>query len=965
MNRAYRKNILRTITRSMGRYLAIFAIIALGVGFFAGLRQTKPAMIKTVGRYYQEHQLFDFRVLSTFGFTAEEIERAGRIEGVRTAAGAVFEDLIYQDEMGNSGVLRAHSLTDGVNLLDLQAGRMPDQPNELLLDASFFPESMIGTVIHVSKDNPDGTKDSLAYSEYIVTGLARSPYYLNTERGTTALGNGKLSGFAYLPEGGFSFEYYEELYLVMDHDYEVYSEAYDEAAEHWQEELEAEISALVNERYERELEQARQEIADARAELAAETAKAEAELAEAKANLEDALAEIERGERQLAEARTVLRLKEAELMEQEQVLRLQLEQARQFGAPEITAPIEAALGQIEAGLLEIEANKDDLRKRENELAKARQEWTEAAAEYEEAVQKLAQEIEGAEAEIRDAEAKLDSFAAPEIYVLPRETNAGYAAFRTDAGTVEGIGKVFPVFFFLIAALVCSTTMTRMVDDERTQIGTLRALGYSNAVIAGKYLIYAGSAAVIGCIAGYFIGIRVFPLTIWMAFDIMYGFAEITFVGDAALFAWSLAVSLLCSMGTAYAACRRELRHMPAELIRPKAPPAGKRILLERIGFIWKRMKFLHKVTARNIFRFKKRLFMMILGIAGCTALVVTGYGLRDSIMNIVDYQFDEIMHHDLSVTFTEPLTEERAEELLAEAGEGILRHALLLETTVDVMRAAGDGVSKSVFLIAADGTAMKDFVHLHLDGESVPYPQPGEAVLSRKLAEIIGAAVGDEISVRYGNTTAVLKVSGIFENYVQHYIYVAADRFAETFGEPYEPKTLYLILEEGADEYAAAATLSDLENTANVTVIQNIRSTVENTMQQMNYVILLVIFCAGALAFIVLFNLTNINITERVREIATLKVLGFFPNETRSYVFRENIVLSAMGIFVGLPLGVLLHRFVMDQIKIDMVSFQVTILPLSYVYSVLTVLAFTVFVNLLMNRKIERISMAESLKSIE
>ena len=964
MGSAYFKNVVRMITRSFGRYTAIFAIIALGVGFFAGITQTKPAMIETADRYVKEHRLFDLRVLSTIGFTREEAERAGSMPGAAAAAGAVSRDFIFRDEQGNTGVLRAHSLAGGVNLPDLRAGRMPEASNEILLDARAFPESAIGTVIRVAEENDGETKAWFAHDAYVVTGLVRSAYYLNAERGTTTLGNGKLAGFAYLPEGGFVFDHYTELFVAMDHDHAIYSDEYNEAADAWRDEAKDFIGALVNGRYEREVAEARQRIDDARRELEEKMAEAEAELQDAKKKLDEALAELETGERQLAGAREQLAAKERELAETERALRLQLEQAAAAGDPSLAAPLQAFLAQVEAGKAELAAGRRELEARERQLADARREWADGMAEYEEGWRELEREREKAEAEIREAEDKLASFEPPEVYVLLRNTNTGYASFENDAGTVEGIGKVFPVFFFLIAALVCSTTMTRMVDDERTQIGTLRALGYGTAAIMGKYMIYSGSAAVLGCVAGYFVGIRLFPSTIWQAYSILYGFADIAVVGNNVLLLLSLAVSLLCSVGTAWAACRHELGRMPAELIRPKAPPAGRRILLERAGFLWRRLKFLHKVSARNIFRFKKRLFMMILGIAGCTALVVTGFGLKDSITNIVDYQFDEIMHHDVSVTFAKPLAEEALDDLLADA-EGVERRAVLLETSAEALRADGSG--KNVYVIAVDDPgAFGAFVDLHRDGEAVPFPGPGEAAISEKLAEMIGAEIGGTVTFRYGDgKTATLKVSGIFENYVMHYAYMTADTFAQAFGEPYEPKTLYLMLEEGTDAYALAAAIADRGDVAAVTIVEQFRRSVENTMERMNDVVLLVIASAGALAFIVLFNLTNINITERAREIATLKVLGFYRHETRSYVLRENLVLSLMGIAVGLPFGVLLHRFVMDQINIDIVSFEVTILPQSYLYSVLTVLAFTLAVNLLMDGRIERISMTESLKAME
>lgn len=967
MNRAYRKTVIRMIGRSMGRWLAILAIIALGVGFFSGLKLTRPAMIETANRYVTEHRMFDVRALSTIGFTAEEAEKIADLPGVETAAGTVSEDAVFTDGDAFTGVLRVHSLTEGVNEPDLVTGRLPVAGHEVLLDAAAFGEGMIGREVRLAEDNPDQTKESFAHDRYEVTGLARSPYYLNTERGTTTLGNGKVAGFAFVPETGFAFEYYEELMIAMAHDEEIYSEGYRQKADAWKKDLKAWIGALVGERYVRELANARRDIADAKAELAEKTAEAEAALAEAKARLDEALADIERGEGQLADARAELDDREAELAERESDLRDLLDQAERLPDPALAArmilQLEAGLAEIEAGRLQLQAGRAELDDREAELADARRQWEEGMAEYEQGLRDLAREKEEAEADIRAAEEALEAFKAPDVFALGRDTNTGYVSFENDAETVDGIATVFPVFFFLIAALVCSTTMTRMVDDERTQIGTLRALGYGNGAIMAKYMVYSGSAAVIGAVAGYALGIWLFPVTIWQAYAIMYGFADLIVVSDARLFALSLAAALVCSVGTTYAAGRNELRHMPAELIRPKAPPAGKRILLERIGFVWRRMKFLHKVSARNIFRFKKRMIMMILGIAGCTALVLTGYGLRDSIVHIVDFQFDEIMLHDASVTFTEPIREDELEAALAGQAGAVERHAVLLETSVDFL--IGER-GKTVYLIATDDPGFGDFVDLHLGEEHVPYPQSGEVAISEKLADMAGVKIGDTVSFRYGGeTTAELVVSGIFENYVFHYAYVSADTFEQAFGEKYEPKTLYVITAEGADDYAVAAELAQMDDAAGVNVVQDTRTMVGNTMNRMNDIVLLVIACAGALAFIVLFNLTNINISERVREIATLKVLGFFPNETRAYVFRENMVLSAMGILFGLPLGVLLHRYVMNQINIDIVSFDITIVPASYLYTVLTVLAFTMAVNLLMGGKIERISMAESLKSME
>jgi putative ABC transport system permease protein len=525
-----------------------------------------------------------------------------------------------------------------------------------------------------------------------------------------------------------------------------------------------------------------------------------------------------------------------------------------------------------------------------------------------------------------------------------------------------VAKVFPVFFFLIAALVCSTTMTRMVDDERGQIGTFRALGYSNAAIISKYLIYAGSAAIIGCLVGYAIGTYAFPMVIWSCYGMLYGFAPLVLKNSAVLLIICILVALICSVGTAFLACKNELRCMPAELIRPKAPAAGKRILLEHIGFIWKRMKFLHKVTARNVFRFKKRMFMMLVGIAGCTALVMTGLGIGDSVSNIAEFQYDDIDVHDIELTFSGDAAE--VEEKVDEAmGEDMAEMTSFYKTSVEYTL---DDSTKAVYLEAVDGDEISKYENFNILKGSESYPEPGEVMISEKLADMSGIEAGDDIVFSYGdNKEVTLTVSSVYENYVWHYAYISEETYRKYFDEAYEPNTIYMNVNSGCDVYEKGAKLGDIDGVLNVLVINEQKDRVANMMQVMNSVVLLVIGCAGALAFIVLFNLSNINITERVREIATIKVLGFYPGETGSYVFRENLVLTIMGIIIGVPLGVLLHGFVMSQINIDMVAFKVVILPKSYVIGVLTVLVFLVVVDLVMRRKIEAIDMAESLKSVE
>ena len=531
--------------------------------------------------------------------------------------------------------------------------------------------------------------------------------------------------------------------------------------------------------------------------------------------------------------------------------------------------------------------------------------------------------------------------------------------------MDAIANVFPIFFFLVAALVCMTTMNRMVEEQRTQIGVLKALGYSEGAIMGKYLFYSGSAAGIGCLIGFFGGSLLFPFVIWRTYAIMYTMGNIVFVFDYSLGLISLLASMLCSMGSTYFTCRYELLSVPAELMRPKAPKSGKRILLERIPILWNRFSFLVKVSIRNVLRYKKRFFMMVVGIGGCTALLVTGFGIKDSIANIAGQQFTSVQTYGMSVLLKEGYTTgewDEVEEYLQDESLGYTRAA---ESAMDAQ--LPDGGTKSLTVIVPeDASRFEDYWDLHTeDGESIPFPEEGQAVVNAEFARRNGYELGDTISLsdEDGNELS-LRIVGLSENYIYNYLYLSADSWESQNREAPDYRSIYLKTDGVADEHVLLARLMNFDAVSSVTVNADTLDRFDNMMSSMNYIVLVIIVCAGALAFIVLYNLTNINITERIREIATIKVLGFYPMEVASYVFRENFFLTAIG-GVGLLLGKLLHWFVMEQINIDMVCFQAVVQPVSYLYSFALTFLFACIVNAAMFGKLDDINMAESLKSIE
>lgn len=468
--------------------------------------------------------------------------------------------------------------------------------------------------------------------------------------------------------------------------------------------------------------------------------------------------------------------------------------------------------------------------------------------------------------------------------MNRSSNVGYACFESDSDIVRGVSKVFPLFFFAVAALVCITTMTRMVDEQRTQAGVLKALGYSNSAILSQYFLYAGTASLLGCVLGIAAGSYFLPKMIWHAYNIMYGFTGILYAFDWPLALVSSGAYLLCALGTTWYVVHAELQKPAAELIRPKAPKAGKRILLERLPLIWDRLPFLHKVSIRNILRFKKRMVMMMIGIGGCTALLITGFGIQDSISSVVDYQYDEITRYDAAVTFQHALSGSEREDFLAVCEESSAGGCLFVaEKSLDASKGS---TVKTTNVVCPESGGMEGFIDLHTQEKTpIPYPQDGGCIISRGLAQALRLSAGDTITLQTGDMRRTeLTVEAVFENYVYNYVYLTQTTWQDVFGEAPGYEAAWVNYQTDEDAQAASAALAGAKNVAAVTLSRDFRSRVATMMQSLRYIVLVVVLGAAALAFIVLYNLTNINITEREREIATIKVLGFYDGETNRYV---------------------------------------------------------------------------------
>lgn len=972
MSKSMIKTTLREIRQSLGRYLAIFAIVLLGVGFFAGLKITRPAMVATENQYLKEQNFFDFRLLSTIGFTDEQVNELLETDDIAGAEGGISIDALCEIADGGESVYKIHRLPEQINKPVLESGRMPASADECVMDSKIAGESLIGETITITKNNSEDTLEMFKTRTYTIVGTVRSPYYMNFERGTTSIGEGRVTGFFYVPAESFDCDYLTEIYITLTEKYDVYTDEYNDYIDAMEPVMKDKAETLSQNRYDDLVADAQAKLDDAQNELDEKMAEAEKELGDALKEIEDGEEEIAAHEQEIADGKDDIEMSRNTLNSSEKEL---TEQESQLLAMEAMLPpeqyqtnlvrIQAGKAQIEAARKELDEKEQELLEAEEELEQAKEDLVQGRADYEDAKAEFETETADAQLKIDDARAELDDIEKPKSYALTRNTNIGYACFESDSNIVAAIADVFPAFFFLVAALICMTTMNRMVEEQRTQIGVLKALGYGNPAIMGKFMFYAGSAALFGAVIGFIGGTWLFPAVIWQAYNIMYNIGKIDYLFDGLLAVISIAAALLCSVGTAYLSCRYELYSAPANLIRPKSPKSGKRIFLEKISFIWNRMKFLHKVSVRNLFRYKKRFFMMILGIGGCSALLVTGLGLQDSIMGIADQQYDKIQIYDMEISFSETLSPDDRALFTGETAGFLEKTAFRYEESVDM---TFNGMTKSLYLeIPENVDEISTFVDLHTTaGEPLPYPGEGEAVISAKMAKNLGIKTGDKVTLLDSDMQQLtVTVTGVCENFVYNYIYICKETYENQLGTEPEYKSAYASVRDDADIHRSAASISDRKQVLSVSVISDLRERISTMMESMNYIVALIILCAGFLAFIVLYNLTNINITERLREIATIKVLGFYAKETADYVFRENLLLTGIGAVIGLLLGKWLHWFVMHNINIDMISFKTYIAPASYVWSVLLTFVFAMLVNGLMFFKLDKINMAESLKSVE
>ncbi len=965
------KMLIRTIKSGFGRFLSILCIAALGVGLFTGLKCSKPALSATADRYMRTQNMYDFRLVSTLGFEEKDIE-AFKDKDFTVCAEGAYSVHAFADAGDGEKIYEFMSLTDEIAVPYLISGKMPSGPNECLADSAVFDEYDIGKQITVSENNDADTLEEFSDSVFRISGIVKSPRFISrVNRSDTDLGSGKVEGFVYILPRVFTSDVCHELLITCPVEGELYSDDYDAAVEQLKPEIEKYLEKRAEERYLRLYNEASEELRDAKAEL--DDARTELDDGWEKYNEEK-----EKAEKEIREKLTTLQaitnslyLKEQELYSaigtanqnlakiNEALAQLPAEAAEQRAYLETQASaVKAGINAAYDGISQIEEGRKEINYNWVKFYEARDE---ALAELKDARDKLidaGKELADGEKDYKDGLKELEELKRPDTYVLGRAENESLATFEGDIDTVSAVGDIFPVFFALLAALVCMTTMSRMVNEDRTVIGTLKAIGVPGSSVASKYLWYSGISSFIGAVLGFFAGTAGIPLVVWRVYQINYDYTALKYYFSPYYLAGSVLLCVSLSLAVTIRACGREFKGMPAELIRPKAPPAGKRIILEKIGFLWKRLGFLNKVMLRNAFRSKQRMLMMLLGVSGCTALLVTGFGLIDSVADIMNYQYDEIMTYDIKISADDDKTDD-LKELIPLLDNNAERYALAHAESVT---AFSDKCEWECELVLADGSDLNGLIDFHRNGKTVIYPDKGDAVISIKLAEELGLKEGDKISFWAGDDKKVhsLNIIGIFDNYVNHYIFTVSDSVPGL-----ENNTAYLSVKEGISAGETAAAARGIEGVTYVSVASDEKDTMSKSMESLDAMVYVVIICSGALAFIVIYNLTNINIMERLREIATVKVLGFTNVETSEYVLRENNLLSFVGAALGLILGKYLHMYIITRIDVEALKFDLRIAPLSYLLSYIITVAFSVCVNYAMRIKLDHVNMAESLKSVE
>ncbi len=861
------KEIRRSITGSLGRFISIFSLMLLGTFAFVGLKVSGPDMRATAEEFYRQHQLADLTVTSTLGLDETDQRLINETKGLKKAEFGYFQDLVIK---GKESSLRLFSKPDELSTYELMSGKLPQSNSEIALDYLYDSQYKIGQSIDFTPPKSEDS-DLLKNHSFKIVGFVKSSEYVDKSNfGATTVGTGKLNGYGLVTKDAFD----SKVYMIARLSYKnlqnisIFDDKYDNR-------LKREQKALEN------------------------TFKNQPEKRLAALKVDP--------EKQIIEAKSQISHEESQLKQQENQLIAQKNQIGESSSAQTIEQLNGAQNQIDAGK-----------------------------------EKLA----SAKAELAKKEAALNQLEEPTYQINNRkEGNPGYKTFLEDSTRIDSLSNIFPVVLFAIALLVSLTTMTRFVEEERGNLGLLKALGYSNREIRKKFMVYGLVSSGLGALVGTIIGHTFLPLAVFNAYTASSTFSNLRLTFSPLWTIVAFAIAIACSLLPAYWVVRKELKEVPASLFLAKVPKAGSSILLEKIDFIWKRMSFTYKVTARNLFHYKKRMLMTIFGVAGCTALLVMGFGIRDSISGLASKQFGQILHYDMIAIEKNKVSDKEKEA----SGKLEKQEVSLIATN------QSDDLSKYVSLESRK------------NNQKIVLNDSG-AVISEKFAELLGLKVGDSLTLKDDENKPVrIKVSAITEMYMGHYIFMNQSVYQKVFKKDFMTNGQLIKLKNASVNNIQKMSAQLMQEDGIQAISQNsdLKKVIESFMYGINSVMIVLITCAILLAIVVIYNLTNINVSERIRELATIKVLGFYDREVTLYIYRETILLSFLGILVGFGLGDYFHQVIMNQLSADQIMFAPGLLWTNLLLSAAITYATTLLLALVVHFKLKAVDMLGALKSVD
>ncbi len=987
-------------------------IIFLGAAVFSGLRNTPYTMAASADAYLNSHNYADLTYIATLGFSDEDVAKVRKLKGVKKVVPCYQFDALFAHKDGKSGVTVYSQEKYEKSMLDrpeLLKGRYPKKENECIIDVNLGKYNYkLGHTIELSNDN--GTKT------YKIVGIVNDPRYIsNVDRGTNTLGDGTNSGFVeVLNEGARELGLNKKVAELRNNDhlytsllvdvegtekYNMFTSDYDNLIETVNTRVKSMLSEEMSDQYDQLTGDMQSQLDDAKKQY-------EEGYQEYKHNLDSFNSQISQGKIKLAEARiqfyeqkkiylkkaaqvsnaTQQAYNETKKIDQEikvlhdsikDTLRnIKDKDSAQDAFTKILNDLNENLnnfnnklqgvGQLLEGRIQLEKAQSQLDEAEAELniQQSKLEVTENNAKVQ--LNAAKEQLDAAKAQIDQAQQQLNRIPKGVLYSLTKNENVGIVSYESYKQAIASIADVFPLIFFLVAALVSLTTMTRMIEEQRSYCGTLRALGYSKQDIIMQYIVYAFLATFFACILGILAGNQVFPRIIYFLFTyLMYGMNQSTVLVQR----WSISLmTVLISVGVTLLAtlsvCLQELVSTPSVLMRPKAPKAGKRILMERMPFIWKRLNFNQKVTMRNLFRYKKRFWMSVIGIAGCTALIMLGFGVKNSVSDIIPSQYEEVYKYDALIKLNSNVEDTKKVENKIKRIEVVHNLTGAYRQNVTVFGNSEDYYSTMVVYDNAD--EIKNFINFndYKTKKKIILSDDG-VVISQKLAEKLGVKKGENMTFSYDNTKYTVKVSNIVQQYISHQVYMSKTFYENLTGTKSSASILYVDMNTKKSNIKTLKNYLDHHNIGSMERLTASLDEFQQRMSSLNIIVAILSGCAALLCFIVLYNLTNINIGERKGEIATIKVLGFRRKEYCDYIFRENIILSLIGASIGMFFGYFLHRFVVLTVEMDNMLFIRTMPLYIYLIAFGMTVGFTIIINLAMRHILDQVDMVESLKSIE